>query len=477
MKVKIEDHAEQEIRISKYLQGQFAEHLGHGIYDGIWVGKDSPIENVNGLRSDVVNALKQLHIPVLRWPGGSYADEYHWQNGIGPVEKRPKTINHSWGAVVEDNSFGTDEFFELCRQLGCEAYININMGSGTVEEMVNWIEYMTADGDSYFANLRRQNGHPEPYKVKFLGLGNEAWMGGGYMRSGYYADVYRRFQTYVSEYNGPLYKIASGPSDDNFAWTKSLSELAEPFMDGMALHHYALTNNWEHKGDAVNFTTEDWVSLLNSARQMDSLISRHLELIPKTTDLIVDEWGTWFEPLAGTNPAFLIQQNTMRDAVVAATTLNIFNKYADRIKMANIAQMINVLQSMIMTDGSQIVLTPTYYVFKMFKLHQDSRLLAAFHEVNNDLNYTVSEKNHEYIISVCNVNPEKNHDLTLTLPQSLGQTTYAKCLSSSQMNAHNDVAHPDVVTDQDFTGFKVMDHDLKLNLEPMEIVTLKFPIK
>lgn len=477
MKVSITDESENKPLISKYLQGQFAEHLGHGIYDGIWVGKNSPIKNVNGLRSDVVDALKALHIPVLRWPGGSYADEYHWQNGIGPVDQRPKTINHSWGAVVEDNSFGTDEFFELCRQLGCEAYVNVNVGSGTVKEMVDWIEYMTADGDSYFANLRRQNGHSEPYKVKFLGIGNEAWMGGGYMRADYYADVYKRFQTYVSEYNGPLYKIASGPSDDNFAWTKALIEQAEPFMDGLALHHYALTNQWEDKGDAVDFKSEDWVSLLNSARQMDSLISRHLELMPKTTDMIVDEWGTWFDPLKGTNPAFLIQQNTMRDAVVAATTLNIFNKYADRIKMANIAQMINVLQSMIMTTDDKIVLTPTYYVFKLFQEQQDARLLSAFHESNNDLNYTVAEKNHQYIISVCNVSPDKPHQLALTLPHAFGAATMARCLTNDQMNAHNDIEHPNAVVDQDFTTYTTTGNELQLRLAPMEIVTMKVPIQ
>lgn len=477
MKVEINDDSKANVLISKYLQGQFAEHLGHGIYDGIWVGKDSPIKNVNGLRSDVVDALKQLHIPVLRWPGGSYADEYHWQNGIGPVEKRPKTINHSWGAVVEDNSFGTDEFFELCRQLGCEAYVNLNLGSGTVKETVDWIEYMTADGDSYFANLRRQNGHPEPYKVKFIGLGNEAWMGGGYMRAEYYADVYKRYQTYVSEYNGPLYKIASGPSEDNFAWTKTLCEQAEPFMDGLALHHYAMTNQWNDKGDAVDFDEEDWVSLINSARQMDSLISRHLELIPKTTDLVVDEWGTWFNPMKGTNPAFLIQQNTMRDAVVAATTLNIFNKYADRIKMANIAQMVNVLQSMVMTVGEKIILTPTYYVFKMFQAHQDATLLDAFHESNNDLNYTISKKDQHYIISVCNVSPDKPHDLTVTLPSQFEKATSAKCLNSQQMNAHNDVDHPDVVTDKDFSTYTVDGKSIRMDLAPMEIVVLELPIK
>ena len=334
MKINLKTDAQKPVQLSKYLQGQFSEHLGRGIYEGLWVGKDSDIPNVNGLRSDVIDALKKLHVPVLRWPGGCFADEYHWRDGIGDPANRRKIVNNNWGGTTEDNSFGTHEFFELCQQLGSEAYINCNVGSGTVQEMADWVEYMTASGDSTMANLRAENGHPEPWDVKFLGIGNETWGGGGNMRPEYYADLYRQFQTFVRQYGKePIYKIACGPNIDDFNWTNVVMESAAPYMNGLSLHHYALTDLWEHKGDAVDFSDEEWQSLLNSAKKMDYLIHEHAIRMDRYdpehhVDLIVDEWGSWLKEQAGTNPAFLYQQNTLRDAMVAATTLNIF--YKDR---------------------------------------------------------------------------------------------------------------------------------------------------
>ena len=288
---------DEKVKISKYLQGQFSEHLGRGIYGGLWVGKESDIPNINGIRSDIVGALKKINIPVLRWPGGSFADQYHWRDGIGDYKDRRKIFNNSWGGVVEDNSFGTHEFFELCRQLGCEAYINVNLGSGTVRGMADWIEYITAKTGSTMADLRAKNGHPEPWKIKFLGLGNEAWMGGGYMRPDYYADVYRRYQTYVPEYNGNIYKIASGPLEGDFGWTDKVMDIAHNFMDGFSLHHYALTDTFDNKGDAVDFDVTEWGSLLYSAKRMDDLINDTLNHMAAydpehKVDLVVDEWGT-----------------------------------------------------------------------------------------------------------------------------------------------------------------------------------------
>ncbi|KRL46747.1 alpha-N-arabinofuranosidase [Levilactobacillus spicheri] len=483
MKINLSTDLESPVKLSKYLQGQFSEHLGRGIYGGLWVGKDSEIPNVNGLRSDVIDALKKIHVPVLRWPGGCFADEYHWRDGIGDPAKRRKIVNNNWGGTTEDNSFGTHEFFELCRQLGSEAYINCNVGSGTVQEMADWVEYMTASGDSTMANLRAANGHPEPWDVKFLGIGNETWGGGGNMRPEYYADVYRQYQTFVRQYGKePLYKIACGPNIDDFNWTSVVMQSAGPYMDGLSLHHYALTDLWEHKGDAVDFTDDEWRSLLNSAKKMDYFIHEHALRMDRydpehRVDLIVDEWGSWLKEQAGTNPAFLYQQNTLRDAMVAATTLNIFNKHAERVHMANIAQMVNVLQSMVLTDGSKMLLTPTYFVFLMYQFHQDANRLAAYCSQGSDLSYTVSEKDGEYILSFCNASLTADEPVEITLPTAVGKATYAKILHEDQANAHNTFDDPERVQLKDFTQAQAEGPAVRLQVPKMSVVTLKFEKK
>lgn len=344
--------------ISKYIYGQFAEHLGRCIYEGVWVGKDSDIPNVNGIRKDVVEALKNIQVPVVRWPGGCFGDEYHWKDGIGPSEKRSTIVNTHWGGVTENNHFGTHEFFELIRQLECEAYINGNVGSGTVQEMQEWVEYMTMNGESPMANLRRDNGQEEAWKVEFFGVGNESWGCGGNMRPEYYADLYRRYQTYVRKYGEhTIYKIACGPNVDDYNWTEVLMRNAANYMDGLSLHHYSIpTRVWQDKGNALNFPEEQWYSVLEHAQYMDELITKHSTIMDKydpekRVGLIVDEWGSWYNVEPGTNLGFLYQQNTIRDAMLAAITLNIFHKHADRVHMANIAQMVNVLQAMLLTEG------------------------------------------------------------------------------------------------------------------------------
>ncbi|HIW71572.1 MAG TPA: alpha-N-arabinofuranosidase [Candidatus Levilactobacillus faecigallinarum] len=479
MKINLKTDAQKPVQLSKYLQGQFSEHLGRGIYEGLWVGKDSDIPNVNGLRSDVIDALKKLHVPVLRWPGGCFADEYHWRDGIGDPANRRKIVNNNWGGTTEDNSFGTHEFFELCQQLGSEAYINCNVGSGTVQEMADWVEYMTASGDSTMANLRAENGHPEPWDVKFLGIGNETWGGGGNMRPEYYADLYRQFQTFVRQYGKePIYKIACGPNIDDFNWTNVVMESAAPYMNGLSLHHYALTDLWEHKGDAVDFSDEEWQSLLNSAKKMDYLIHEHAIRMDRYdpehhVDLIVDEWGSWLKEQAGTNPAFLYQQNTLRDAMVAATTLNIFYKHADRVHMANIAQMVNVLQSMVLTDGSKMLLTPTYFVFLMYQFHQDATRIAAACSQGSDLNYTVSEKDDEYILSFCNTSLTADENLEIEMPTALGKTTYAQTLHEDVANAHNTFDDPERVQLKSFDQVHVEGQAVRFQLPKMSVVTIK----
>ncbi len=379
-------------KINKEIYGHFSEHLGRCIYEGIYVGENSDIPNVNGMRTDVVEALKKLKVPVLRWPGGCFADEYHWKDGIGPKENRKKMINTHWGGVVEDNSFGTHEFFELTRQLGCDVYINGNLGSGTVQEMSEWVEYMTFNGVSPMADMRAKNGHEEPWEVKYFGVGNENWGCGGNMRPEHYGNEYRRYQTYVRNYDPkkPIYKIACGANIDDYLWTEGVLKTctdtygrkAKDFMNGLSLHYYTVPGTWEHKGSATDFDEKTYYVTLKKTLYMDTLINRHGDIMDrydpdKQIGLIVDEWGNWFDVEPGTNPGFLYQQNTMRDAIVAGINLNIFNKHCDRVKMANIAQMVNVLQSVILTDGADMLLTPTYHVFDMYKYHQDAELLES----------------------------------------------------------------------------------------------------
>lgn len=384
-------------KIHKEIYGHFSEHLGRCIYEGIYVGEDSPIHNVNGMRCDVVEALKKIRVPVLRWPGGCFADEYHWMDGIGPKEERKKMINTHWGGVLEDNSFGTHEYFELCRQLGCETYVNGNLGSGTVREMSEWVEYITFPGVSPMADLRRKNGHDEPWKIDFFGVGNENWGCGGNMNPGFYANEYRRYQTYVRNYHTEgeeeqtIQKICCGANVDDYEWTRDVlktcfnhsGEKFHGFMDGLSLHYYVHPEGWEIKGSATDFDDAIWYKTLSKAYYMDELIRCHGAIMDsydpeKKIGMIVDEWGTWYTVEPGTNPGFLYQQNTIRDALVAGITLNIFNKHSDRVKMANLAQIVNVLQSVILTEGADMILTPTYHVFDMYKDHQDAMLLDSF---------------------------------------------------------------------------------------------------
>jgi len=372
-------------KINKNIYGHFSEHLGRCIYEGIWVGEDSEIPNIKGYRIDVLEALKKLKVPVLRWPGGCFADEYHWMDGIGPREKRPCMINTHWGGVVENNHFGTHEFMEFCEMIGAEPYISGNLGSGTVQEMQQWVEYITFDGKSPMADLRRANGREEPWKLKYFGIGNENWGCGGNMRAEYYADLYKRYATYVRNFgDNVIYKIACGPSAGDYTWTEVVMREAGHLLNGLSLHYYTLpTNSWTgSKGSATEFGEEEWFKTLKHTLVMEELVTKHSIIMDKydpekKIGLIVDEWGAWYDVEPGTNPGFLYQQNTLRDALIAGINLNIFNNHCDRVQMANIAQLVNVLQAVILTEGDKMLLTPTYHVFNMYKVHQDADLLSV----------------------------------------------------------------------------------------------------
>ena len=473
-------------RIDKNIYGHFSEHLGRCIYEGLYVGEDSPIPNVKGMRSDVVNALKEIKIPVLRWPGGCFADEYHWKDGIGPKETRKKMINTHWGGVVEDNSFGTHEFFELCEQLGCDAYVNGNVGSGTVQEMSEWVEYMTLDGVSPMAELRKANGREKPWKVKFFGVGNESWGCGGRMTPEYYANEYRRYQTFVRVYDreNPICKIACGPNVADYNWTEVLMKNAAQVMGGLTLHHYTLPRqNWKSKGKATEFSDEEYYNTIKEAYRMEELVQRHSEIMnrydpKKRVALMVDEWGVWCDVEEGTNPGFLYQQNTVRDALVAGLTLNIFNKHCDRVRMANIAQTVNVLQSVALTDGENMVLTPTYYVFKMYRDHQDSTLLGSYITTPNlsgkdplpKLIESASAKEDGTIIStVVNTSLTDAADIHCQIADFALKGVTAEILTGDPHD-HNDFENKNVVGIREFKDLELTADGFKVCVPPCSVV-------
>jgi alpha-N-arabinofuranosidase len=475
-------------KINKEIYGHFSEHLGRCIYEGLYVGEDSSIPNVNGMRTDVVEALKAIHIPVLRWPGGCFADEYHWMDGIGPKETRKKMINTHWGGVVEDNSFGTHEFMELCRQLGCEPYVNANLGSGTVREMSEWVEYMTFGGLSPMSELRKENGHEEPWTLKYLGVGNENWGCGGNMTPEFYANEYRRYQTYCRVYDPekPLFKIACGPNVDDYAWTEGVMKVAHDYMDGLSLHYYVHPFGWQNKGPATGFDQYNWFSTMKKALYMDTLVTRHSKIMDRYDPeqriaLIVDEWGAWYDVEPGTNPGFLYQQNTMRDALVASVTLDIFHKHSDRVRMANIAQMVNVLQAVILTEGEKMIKTPTYHVFDLYQNHQDATLVESSIESKEitcqdltipNLHESASVSDDGTLnLSLSNLSVEEAEEIEVVLSDASYETISARILTND-MNAHNTFDAPETVKPQEFTAFERTSTGIKFTLPACSVLQI-----
>lgn len=487
--------------ISRHLYGHFAEHLGRCIYGGFFVGEDSEIPNVRGIRTDVVEALRELNIPNLRWPGGCFADEYHWRDGVGPREDRPTVVNTHWGNVVEDNSFGTHEFMDLVEQLGTEPYICGNVGSGTVREMADWVEYLTRSGDAPMSNLRRENGREEPWKVKYWGIGNESWGCGGNMRAEYYADLARQYSTYCREHDGnELYKIAGGANVDDYHWTevlmKTLGDLGcgcnpRHFFDAISLHYYTMPSTFEDKLSATDFDSDAYYATMRGAWRIDELLTRHGNVMDvydpsKRVGLVLDEWGTWFAVEPDTNPGFLYQQNTMRDALVAAVHFDSFHRHADRLVMANIAQTVNVLQAMLLTDGETLVRTPTYHVFEMNKGHHD----AAFLPLNwlgdqlpsrqvGDLampliSGSASTKDGTALISLSNLDLDASHTVRLDLRGHDVHEVRGRILSASAVQDHNTTERPELVAPQDLEVDAVVDGSLTVELPAHSFLTLEF---
>lgn len=468
--------------ISPEIYGHFSEHLGRCIYNGIYVGENSPIPNTDGIRNDIIEAFRNIKAPVFRWPGGCFAEEYHWQDGIGEKSLRRKIVNTNWGGVTEDNSFGTHEFMRFCELVGCKPYINGNVGSGSVREMSEWIEYMTSDAESPLTEQRKKNGRAEPWKLEYLGVGNENWGCGGNMRPEYYADVYKRYQTFCRNYSGNrLYRIACGPSSADYNWTEvMMKNLDSNNVDAIDLHYYTMPV-WPEMESATDFDDELYYKTIAAANFSDELITRHSEIMnrydpEKKIGLVIGEWGCWHKVEEGTNPGFLYQQNTMRDAIVAAIELNVFNRHSDRVVMANLAQAVNVLQSVILTEGGKMIKTPTYHVFDLFKTHQNNEAVYCYTQNEN-----MSEGKNAPMISVSASVNEKSMTVT-AVNCSLTEEAAVECsifgfkassvscrILTNEAHSYNDFDCHDRVSITEHTAV-IKDNVLKLNIPPCAVV-------
>lgn len=479
--------------INKNIYGHFAEHLGRCIYGGIWVGEDSPIPNTRGIRNDIVEALQKIKAPVLRWPGGCFAENYHWMDGIGPKDERPSTVNVMWGGVTENNHFGTHEFLDLCEQVGAEPLICGNIGGGTVQELRQWVEYVNCTGDYPMAELRRQNGRDHPWTVKYWDIGNENWNCGGNMQAEYYANLFRQFATHVrncGETN--VYKIACGPAGADYEWMEVLMKNAGDMMDGIDFHYNTSYRPAIHGGrlsmSATQFGEEEWFVILKLAMLMDELITNHGNIMDRydpqrRVGLCVHEWGTWYQVEPGTRQIFLYMQNTLRDALVAGLTLNIFNKHCERVHMANIAQTVNVLQAMILTEGEKIILTPTYHVFEMYKVHQDAMLLptdlqARSYQFGGEEIPVISasasrDRSGKIHLSLCNLDPNRAEKVQCELRGHKAKMITGRVITAPAINSHNTFDHPDVVQPVVFKDFNLTDNGLMATLPAKSVVVLE----
>ncbi len=491
------DESKAEAKIDRNIFGQFAEHLGHGIYDGIWVGPDSTIPNTRGIRNDVVAALKAIKVPNIRWPGGCFADEYHWRKGVGP--QRVITLNPNWGGVIEPNSFGTNEFMDFLDQIGSEAYVSVNVGSGTPAEAAEWLEYMTASQPTTLAKERAANGHRTPYEVGYLGIGNESWDCGGNMTPDYYVSQMKIYSRFVRNYNPAqqekrqMLKIAVGPGGGEPRWTDWTETVMKAYqhhswswdLNGLSMHNYTV-GDWDHKFAATGFGETEYSKFLKLTLGMDELISKHSAIMDKydpekKVALVVDEWGAWYEPSPGSNPGFLVQQNSMRDAVLAALNLNIFARHADRVRGANIAQMINVLQAMIMTDKEKMVLTPTYYVFKMYVPFQDSTFVPVIFDAGTYKHGDISlprvdaiaakGKDGKLWMEITNIDPNVPAEIELNLNGISAKSATGETLTAPKVDSVNTFDAPNLVVPKPISA-KSQGGKLALKLEPKSVTVI-----
>jgi alpha-N-arabinofuranosidase len=493
------DLSKPSAKIDRNIFGQFAEHLGHGIYEGIWVGPDSPIPNTRGIRNDVVTALKAIKVPNVRWPGGCFADEYHWRNGIGPADKRNVTLNPNWGGVIEPNTFGTHEFMDFIDQIGADAYVSVNLGSGTPHEAADWLEYMTIAQPTTLAKERAANGHPTSYEVARLGLGNESWDCGGNMTPDYYLSQMKIYSRFVRNFNPeqqdkePMLKIAVGPGGGEPRWTEWTEAIMKAYqqhtwswdINGLSMHSYTVVK-WPPSYASTGFGETEYAQILKSTLEMDDLITKHSAIMDKydpqkKVALIVDEWGAWLAPLPGSNPGFLVQQNSMRDAILAALNLNIFARHADRVRGTNIAQMINVLQAMIITDKEKMVLTPTYYVFKMYVPFQDSTFVPVAFDAgtytHDDITLprvdalAAKNKDGKLWLELTNLDPNQPVEIEASLAGITPKSAAGQTLTAPKVDSVNTFDAPKTVVPKAIAA-KVQDGKVTLRLEPKSVTVI-----
>ncbi|WP_420478066.1 alpha-N-arabinofuranosidase [Brevundimonas sp. FT23028] len=459
--------------------GQFMEQLGSGITGGVWVGESSEIANTRGFRNDVIDALKALEVPVVRWPGGCYADIYHWRNGIGARSARPVTLNRWWGGSPEDNAFGTHEFFDFAELIGAKTYLSLNMGSGTPAEAADWVEYITSDGDSTLAQERRANGRSRPWKIDYLGLGNEPWGCGGRMRASYYTDLMRQYAGFVAA-PGTV-TVAAGPNAEDYEWTRTLMRDGRDSFDQLSLHYYTLpTGDWARKGAAVGFNTTEWRSTFDQAYRIEEMIRAHDAIMDEydpegRIGLAIDEWGAWYDPTPGTTAGHLQQQNSLRDALLAAVHFNIFHRHADRVRMTNVAQMVNVLQALILTDGPRMTLTPTYHAFMLYKPFRNATVVPVELEGTGGARLDVAAArggDGQLYIAVVNLNPDHPEGLALELDGGALSRVTGQVLTASRTDAHNAPEYPEAVTPNAFNGGRLAGRTLTAQVPAKALVVL-----
>ena len=477
------------VKISRHIYGHFAEHLGRCIYDGFYVGDGSTIPNTNGVRNDIIAALKKMKIPMLRWPGGCFADTYHWKDGIGPKDKRPSMVNRWWGGVTEDNSFGSHEFLNMCELLNTEPYMAGNIATGTVQELADWAQYVTSNTKNPMSDLRKQNGRELPWKAKYWGVGNEAWGCGGNMTAEYYANEYRKYATFLADWSNTdkIFRVASGANVADYHWTETMMKnIPRNLMEGVALHHYSFVE-WESKGSATQFTEEQYFKTIKRALFMDSLVINHSAIMDKYDPqkriaLVVDEWGGWYNVEPGTNPGFLYQQNTMRDAMIAGVTLNIFHKHADRVRIANLAQTVNVLQAVILTEKEKMILTPTYHVLEMYNVHQDATLIGLKISTND---YTFNGQKLPAVsasaskdslgvihVSLVNIDPNKTQKIALNITADKMNSVTGRILASKKVQDYNSFTEPEKIKPLPFKDVSIDKKSISVTMPPASVVVL-----
>ena len=465
---------------------QFAEHIGGVIYDGVWVGPDSKIPNVQGIRKDIIDHVKRIGPVVVRWPGGCFADAYHWRDGIGPREKRPRRHGR-WRDDTESNQFGTHEFLTFCKLCGVEPYLAANVGTGTASEYQNWVEYCNAPaGATSLADERGANGDRDPFGVRYWGVGNESWGCGGKFTPEDYCREYRRFTEWVPNYGVPLYLIAAGPNGNDVDWTRRFfakwADGARAPIRGWSPHYYCGTT-----GHATKFTDDQWYEMLEKANRMERLIGDQWAAMGEfdrehKVKLIIDEWGTWHPEGTEINKRHLFEQmGTLRDALVAGLTLDTFNRHADKVDMANIAQLVNNLQSLFLADGDKFVATPNFHVFETYRPHQGAQAVrldvqapeVGFKAGGRDAKVfrvagSASRNERGLTLTLVHTHASEPAEIVVRVRDAKIARARHTTLTHKALNAHNTFERPDEVTPT-AADVEAREGELRLTLAPASV--------